>query len=121
MQHLKTATATLSSVYYRQVQVGEVTGYELASSGDAVNINATIFKKYVPLVCETSVFYNVSGMDFGLFTGLKTESMEALLTGGVALATPKAKPWASRLKRAGYFSCMKRPTVAGRNGHRRFP
>ncbi|WP_319522399.1 MlaD family protein [uncultured Desulfosarcina sp.] len=78
-----------SPVYFRQVQVGEVTGYELASSGDAVNINAVIYKPYVPLVYENSVFYNVSGMDFGLFSGLKTESLEAVMTGGVSFATPE--------------------------------
>lgn len=80
-----------SPVYYRQVQVGEVTDYELATTGDAVNINAIIYKKYVPLVHENSVFFNVSGMDFGLFKGLKTESLEALLTGGVAFATPEGE------------------------------
>lgn len=92
-----------SPVYYRQVQVGEVTGYELASSGDAVNINATIYKKYVPLVHENSVFYNVSGMDFGLFKGLKTESIESLLTGGVAFATPEGQAMGKPAKKGRIF------------------
>ena len=78
-----------SPVYFRQVQVGEVSNYELASTGDAVNIFAIIYKHYVPLVRENSVFFNVSGMDFGLFSGLKTESLEALVRGGVAFATPE--------------------------------
>jgi paraquat-inducible protein B len=50
-----------SPVYFRQVQVGEISDYELASSGDAVNIFVIIYKKYVPLVRENSVFFNVSG------------------------------------------------------------
>ena len=78
-----------SPVYFRQVEVGEVSDYELASTGDAVNIYVIIYKKYVPLVRENSVFFNVSGMDFGLFSGLKTESLEALVAGGVAFATPE--------------------------------
>ncbi len=78
-----------SPVYFRQVQVGEVSDYELSSTGDAVNIFVIIYKKYVPLVRENSVFFNVSGMDFGLFSGLKTESLEALVSGGVAFATPE--------------------------------
>jgi paraquat-inducible protein B len=78
-----------SPVYFRQVQVGEISDYELASTGDAVNIFTIIYKKYVPLVYENSVFFNVSGMDFGLFSGLKTESLEALISGGVAFATPE--------------------------------
>ncbi|WP_419661351.1 intermembrane transport protein PqiB [Desulfosarcina variabilis] len=78
-----------SPVYFRQVQVGEVSHSELASTGDAVNIYVIIYKRYVPLVRENSVFFNVSGMDFGLFSGLKTESLEALVAGGVAFATPE--------------------------------
>jgi paraquat-inducible protein B len=78
-----------SPVYFRKVQVGEVSDFEMASSGNAVNIYVIVYKKYVPLVRENSVFYNVSGMDFGLFSGLKTESLEALVSGGVAFATPE--------------------------------
>ena len=80
-----------SPVHFRQVQVGEVSDYELASTGDAVNIFVIIYRKYVPLVRENSVFFNVSGMDFGLFSGLKTESLETLVAGGVAFATPEGE------------------------------
>ncbi len=96
-----------SPVYYKQVQVGEVTGYELASSGDAVNINAVIYKKYVPLVHENSVFFNVSGVDFGIFSGLKTESLEALMTGGVSFATPEGDAMGKRAKNGFIFELHK--------------
>lgn len=92
-----------SPVYYKQVQVGEVTGYELASTGNAVNVNAAIYKKYVPLVYENSVFYNVSGVDFGLFKGLKTESLEAMIAGGVAFATPEGEAMGKPAKKGWIF------------------
>lgn len=92
-----------SPVYFRQVQVGEVSDYELASTGDAVNIYVIIYKKYEPLVRENSVFFNVSGMDFGLFSGLKTESLEALVTGGVAFATPEDDAMGKRVKKGRIF------------------
>jgi paraquat-inducible protein B len=92
-----------SPVYFRQVQVGEISDYELASTGDAVNIFVTIYKKYVPLVRENSVFFNVSGMDFGLFSGLKTESLEALVSGGVAFSTPEGDAMGKRAKKGRIF------------------
>lgn len=92
-----------SPVYFRQVQVGEVSDYELASTGDAVNIYVIIHKKYEPLVRENSVFFNVSGMDFGLFSGLKTESLEALVTGGVAFATPEGDAMGKRVRKGRIF------------------
>jgi len=94
---------TGSPVYYRQVQVGEVSDYKLASTGDAVNIFVIIFKKYVPLVRENSVFFNVSGIDFGLFSGLKTESLEALVSGGVAFATPDEDTMGKRAQKGWIF------------------
>jgi len=92
-----------SPVYFRQVQVGEVTDYELASTGDAVNIYVIIYKKYVPLVRENSAFFNVSGMDFGLFSGLKTESLETLVAGGVAFATPEGDAMGKPVKKGRIF------------------
>ncbi|MGB9442218.1 MAG: MlaD family protein, partial [Desulfobacterales bacterium] len=92
-----------SPVYFRQVQVGEISDYELASTGDAVNIFVIIYKKYVPLVRENSVFFNVSGMDFGLFSGLKTESLEALVSGGVAFATPEGDAMGKRAQKGRIF------------------
>ncbi|MBU5719389.1 hypothetical protein ICN64_37520, partial [Pseudomonas aeruginosa] len=48
--------------------------------------------RYVPLVRTGSRFWNASGfgVDASLFKGLslRTESMEALMEGGIAFATP---------------------------------
>ncbi|WP_226668092.1 PqiB family protein [Microbulbifer aggregans] len=81
-----------SPVYYRQVQVGQVTGYQLGELADRVYIYVYIDPEFRTLVREHSVFWNASGVDvnFGLKTGLDvhTESTQALLAGGIAFATP---------------------------------
>ncbi|AMO58677.1 PqiB family protein [Endozoicomonas montiporae] len=80
-------------VYYREIPVGKVTGYRLADPASHVLIFINIEDRYTSLVTEKSRFWNASGVDvkFGLFSGAKirTESLEALLAGGIAFATPE--------------------------------
>ncbi len=82
-------------IYYREIVVGEVSSYELADTADHVRIYLNIQKRYMPLVREKSVFWNSSGIgvDFGLFSGLEiqTESLESMMSGGIAFATPDNK------------------------------
>lgn len=79
-------------VTYREVTVGKVTGYELGQTADRVLIHILIEPKYAPLVRSGSRFWNTSGfgLDFGLFKGatVRTESLETLVAGGIAFATP---------------------------------
>jgi paraquat-inducible protein B len=79
-------------VTYREVTVGKVTGYELGQTADRVLIHILIEPKYAPLVRSGSRFWNTSGfgVDIGLFKGatVRTESLETLIQGGVAFATP---------------------------------
>lgn len=81
-----------TNIYYRNVVVGHVDGSELAEDASKVQIYATLEKRYAPLVRQHSKFWNASGIDVGfkLFGGLKmkTESVESLLEGGIAFATP---------------------------------
>jgi paraquat-inducible protein B len=79
-------------VTYREVTVGKVTGYELGQTGDRVLIRILIELKYAPLVRSGTRFWNTSGfnLDVGLLKGatLRTESLETIIQGGVAFATP---------------------------------
>ncbi|AMB84283.1 mammalian cell entry protein [Pseudomonas agarici] len=79
-------------VTYREVVVGKVTGYELGATADRVLIHILIEPRYAPLVRTGSRFWSTSGFgaDFGLFKGvtIRTESLETLIQGGVAFATP---------------------------------
>ncbi len=82
-------------VTYREVQVGKVTGFELGQSADRVLIHILIEPRYAALVRSGSRFWNSSGFgfDWGLFKGAKvrTESVETLIDGGVAFATPEGE------------------------------
>ncbi|APC17497.1 mammalian cell entry protein [Pseudomonas frederiksbergensis] len=79
-------------VTYREITVGKVTGYELGQTADRVLIHILIEPKYAPLVRSGTRFWNSSGFgaDFGLFKGvtMRTESLETLIQGGIAFATP---------------------------------
>ena len=79
-------------VSYREVPVGKVTHFELGQTSDRVLIYILIEPRYAPLVRSGSRFWNASGIgvDAGLFSGVKvrTESLEALIEGGIAFATP---------------------------------
>lgn len=79
-------------VTYREITVGKVTGYELGQTADRVLIHILIEPKYASLVRSGSRFWNTSGFgfDFGLFKGatVRTESLETMIQGGVAFATP---------------------------------
>ena len=79
-------------VTYREVTVGKVTGYELGETADRVLIKVLIEPRYATLVRGGSRFWNSSGVgiDVGLFKGatVRAESLETVIEGGIAFATP---------------------------------
>jgi len=81
-----------SPVYYRQLKVGQITGFQLSPTAQAVWLTANIEPAYTRLIYTGTKFWNASGVKVsgGVLSGMtvSTESMEALLAGGVALATP---------------------------------
>ena len=85
---------TGNPVLYRQVKVGRVIGVDLSPTADTVNIYINISDRYAPLVSKQSKFWNTSGIriDAGVFSGvnIEAESIETLLSGGIAFATPDA-------------------------------
>jgi paraquat-inducible protein B len=81
-----------SPIFFRGVQVGEVTEIRLDDDARDVVMEARIHEKYTPLVRQNSVFWNAGGINFsfGLLHGaqLTAESASTLLTGGIEFATP---------------------------------
>jgi paraquat-inducible protein B len=78
-------------VYYRQIKVGEVVGYDLAKDGQAVNIKIFVHAPYDELVRENTRFWNASGVDVSLnASGLKVDlqSLVSIVLGGIAFGTP---------------------------------
>lgn len=81
-----------SAIYYRRLKVGEVVRTHLAPDFQKILIDVVIEQQYAPIVRENSKFWNASGIHVtgGVLSGLSvsTESLEALMAGGVAFATP---------------------------------
>ncbi len=76
---------------YREETVGHVVGQALHEDARSVGVFVSIQRRFAPLVRTNSVFWNASGIEGGLgWSGVTvhTESLEALLRGGVAFATP---------------------------------
>jgi paraquat-inducible protein B len=78
-------------VRYRQVRIGTVLSVALARDGGAVEARAHIDEPFTPIVRANSRFWDDGGLkaEVGL-TGLRIEvdSLESLVLGGVAVATP---------------------------------
>jgi len=91
-------------VTYREERVGAVVSHSLSTDSRSVRIHLNILSRYATLVRSNSVFWNAGGIsaDLGL-TGLHMhmESLEAMLAGGIAFATPD-KPGA-RVKAGSVF------------------
>ncbi|MGE3107250.1 MAG: MlaD family protein [Phycisphaerales bacterium] len=86
------AVAVGSPVFFRDVKVGVVTDCAIAADAKAVEISLRIEKDYAGLVRTNSEFWNAGGIgvDFGFTTGLSLRggSLESVITGGIAFATP---------------------------------
>ena len=79
-------------VYYRGFKAGQVLGFELEEDRTSVVVHIFINEPYDTLVYEHSRFWNVSGFGVSVDANgmeLRTESLEAVLQGGIAFDTPQ--------------------------------
>ena len=80
-------------VFYRSVQVGELLGYDPIRPGQPVTLHAFIRSPFDQYVKRGTHFWNASGVSFDLAASglrIKLESLQALLSGGIAFDTPPA-------------------------------
>jgi paraquat-inducible protein B len=80
-----------SPVYFRQIPVGEVAGYDLEPDGKSVSIKVFVRAPYDKLVHKDTRFWNVGGVDVTLDSNgirMSSDSMIDLLLGGVAFENP---------------------------------
>jgi len=81
-----------SPVFFRHLQVGEVIAYELDKDGKGVTMKIFVRAPYDQYVKSNTLFWHASGIDFSFdASGLKvnTESMAAILLGGIAFQAPE--------------------------------
>jgi paraquat-inducible protein B len=82
-----------SPVFYRDLNVGEVLGWDIADMAEYVTIRAFVRAPYDGYVHDQTRFWNASGISVKLGgTGVEVqmESLKALLLGGIAFETPKS-------------------------------
>jgi paraquat-inducible protein B len=85
--------STGSPVYFRGFKAGQVLAYELAPDNKSVVVHIFINEPYDALVRDHSRFWNVSGLQFSVNADgmdLRTQSLEALVQGGLVFGTPES-------------------------------
>ena len=80
-----------SPVLYRGISVGEIAAVALPQDGSRVQLEAAIQPEHASLVRTNSIFWRTSGVHFDLQPldpKIDISSVESLIRGGVAFATP---------------------------------
>lgn len=80
-----------SPVTWRRTPVGQVLSTELSSDARVVEVRIAIEPEFTSLVLENSRFFEVGGLTVDVGIGgmhMEIESLQSLITGGVAFATP---------------------------------
>ena len=78
-------------IFYRDVTVGEVLSYDLGDGLGPVTINVFVRRPFDKFVHQDTHFWNASGLSVslgGAGVHVELESLQALLSGGVAFETP---------------------------------
>ena len=110
-----------SPVFFRDLNVGEVLGWDIADMAESVTIHAFVRAPFDTYVHDQTRFWNASGLSVKLAgTGVEVqlESLRALLLGGIAFellrprgpARPVPQITSFRCSRAGTWR-MQPPTV----------
>jgi paraquat-inducible protein B len=84
-----------SPIYYRRLQAGQVISYDLASDGKSIEMKVFINAPYDKYVTAETRFWNASGIDVSIGAGgvdVRSQSLVALLAGGLAFDTPPGVP-----------------------------
>ncbi|SMG59453.1 PqiB family protein [Paraburkholderia susongensis] len=104
-----------SPIFFRRLQVGQVTSYALDGDGKGVTLRVFINAPYDRYVKDDSRFWQASGVDVSLDTsGVKvnTQSLVAILIGGLAFQTPEENAGKSEAAAGTEFSLFRDRTEA---------
>jgi paraquat-inducible protein B len=78
-------------IYYRRLQAGQVIAYEMAADGERIDIKIFVNAPYDRYVNPSTRFWNASGIEVSVGAAgmeVRTESLVAILAGGIAFDTP---------------------------------
>jgi paraquat-inducible protein B len=81
-----------SPIFYRDLSVGEVAGWDIADMAEYVTIHAFVRAPYDSYVNDETRFWNASGLSIklgGSGVEVQMESLKAILLGGIAFETPE--------------------------------
>ncbi len=114
-----------SPIYYRRLPVGQVVSYGLAADGKSVEVRVFVNAPYDKFVSPSTRFWKASGFDVTLDANgfeIRTESLVALLVGGLAFDGPPFMPDTTLAAANTVFplyadraSAMKAPDAVSRN------
>ena len=82
-------------IYYRSISAGQVAGYSLAADGKSIDITVFVNAPYDKYVTARTRFWNASGIDVSAGADgvrVHTESLVAVLAGGLAFDSPDFLP-----------------------------
>jgi len=99
-----------SPVYYRRVPVGRIASYQLNADGKSVSLQIFIDAPYDRFVTPNSRFWNASGLDVSVGANgfrLRTQTVAAIMAGGIAFATPENASGASPVGPKGEYVLAK--------------
>jgi paraquat-inducible protein B len=77
--------------YFHHIQVGQISSISLNPDGHGVTLKLFVTAPYDRFVTDDTRFWHASGVDIAVDSGgvrMQTESLTAILAGGVALETP---------------------------------
>jgi paraquat-inducible protein B len=102
-------------VYYREFKVGEVEATRLAGDSTSVLVRIHVEAPYVDLVRTQTRFWNAGGFNIklGLFGAqFNDTSLESLIAGGVAFATPDGNDFGTPAPEGALFQLSSDPDKA---------
>ena len=84
-----------SPIFYRRVQVGQITGYSLDKDGAGVTLQAFVSAPYDQYVGTNTRWWHASGVNVQLDSSgfkLNTQSLATVIVGGIAFQQPGGQP-----------------------------
>ncbi|MBL8484321.1 MAG: MCE family protein [Rhodocyclaceae bacterium] len=112
-----------SPVFFRRIQVGQVTAYNLLEDGSGVVLKIFVERPYERYVTNDSRFWQASGLDVSVdSSGLRvdTESLVSLVLGGVAFVNPPSGDARAEAPENTSFTLYDNPKAALRRPDRIF-